>query len=364
MEASHLDEQTFVFTWLSYKMEFNSKEEFIECLSVCTGIDDGVFEYYMDKYYDIHICQPRFPRIISPSLKDLYVYGEDIEVTVDRVIRLSNNGYFSFVHPELQFISARIMIFWSQNHDSNNVDLLCKFIICLQILGSPKNHPFMQTISEIQQDNISTDYRWIILSLKCNLRLEKIGLMIPNVNEVNEAYTDIAVIKQIRNIYGDIDVDIAGNYLTSQQIRPLIYYSKFNDGLHEDSFWFGNVLLNPPYTTTTGKRDILSWINRALTEFKKVTSRITNLFIIVYIPNNQFPAWRVLLKDNPDACKVYTLRRKATNPYMMNGYYYSGLSKMCFDLIDKYTYELFHYSKNNPVVLQERFITKELILKN
>ena len=172
------------------------------------------------------------------------------------------------------------------------------------------------------------------------VKLHKIGVRLPDVTESNEAYTDIRVINHIRNVFGQIDVDVAGNYLTAQQIQPVVYYSKFVDGLNEGSFWFGNVLVNPPYKSPEKKNDILTWIKKALCEWKKVRSVVSNLFIIVYVPSDHHVEWReILIYDSKlnymdeNKCYMYTLKRSSSVPFPMNGYYYSSKHFFCSNYI-------------------------------
>lgn len=63
----------------------------------------------------------------------------------------------------------------------------------------------------------------------------------------NEWYTPAQYIEAAREVMGVIDLDPASNDFANETVKAEKYYSEEDDGLAQE--WFGNIWLNPPYST-------------------------------------------------------------------------------------------------------------------
>ena len=61
-----------------------------------------------------------------------------------------------------------------------------------------------------------------------------------------EWYTPPAVIKAVRDVLGEIDLDPASSRIANEIVGAKKFFTRDDDGLKQD--WFGNVFLNPPYS--------------------------------------------------------------------------------------------------------------------
>lgn len=77
-----------------------------------------------------------------------------------------------------------------------------------------------------------------------------------------EKYTDAA-----RKVMGSIDLDPASCWFANNKyVKAERYFSRKDDGLTK--FWFGNVWLNPPYSTTRGKSSQMIWTDYLVEQYK------------------------------------------------------------------------------------------------
>lgn len=71
------------------------------------------------------------------------------------------------------------------------------------------------------------------------------GVLVGKFTGDPEGYTPKEYIEAAREVMGSIDLDPASNEYAQQTVKAKVYYTKADDGLHQD--WSGNVFLNPPY---------------------------------------------------------------------------------------------------------------------
>lgn len=63
----------------------------------------------------------------------------------------------------------------------------------------------------------------------------------------NEWYTPADYVELARKVMGSIDLDPASTEKANEVVQATTYYNESNDGLQHE--WFGNVWLNPPYSS-------------------------------------------------------------------------------------------------------------------
>lgn len=75
----------------------------------------------------------------------------------------------------------------------------------------------------------------------------------------DEWYTPAEYVEAARRTFdGIIELDPASCELAQTVVQAVSYYTRFENGLDDDSNWFGTVWLNPPYS------DPAPWINKAV----------------------------------------------------------------------------------------------------
>lgn len=110
----------------------------------------------------------------------------------------------------------------------------------------------------------------------------------------NEWYTPAEYIEAARRVMGSIDLDPASNDYANKTVKATTYYTQDTNGL--DKEWFGNVWLNPPYSTTL---------------IKEFVEKLTNSNInqaVVLVNNATDTAWFKMLVEKA-AAVVFTSGR-------------------------------------------------------
>lgn len=69
-----------------------------------------------------------------------------------------------------------------------------------------------------------------------------------NNSKDDEWYTPSQYIESARSVMGSIDLDPASNDFANETVKATTYYTEADNGLKKE--WFGNVWLNPPYSTS------------------------------------------------------------------------------------------------------------------
>lgn len=70
---------------------------------------------------------------------------------------------------------------------------------------------------------------------------------VTNNSKDDEWYTPAKYIEAAREVLGNIDLDPASNDFANETVKASVYYTEEMDGLEQE--WFGNIWMNPPYST-------------------------------------------------------------------------------------------------------------------
>ena len=122
-------------------------------------------------------------------------------------------------------------------------------------------------------------------------------------------------------------------------IRPLLYYSKYVDGLETNSLWFGNILCNPPYSSEKNEKIIPLWLKRIHLELT-TNDRIKNIYLILYNSRKHSRWYENIIADSQRKlqdklrCTIYMIKDFRRFPQYFNGYFLSEIG----------TFYLYHYS--------------------
>lgn len=110
----------------------------------------------------------------------------------------------------------------------------------------------------------------------------------------NEWYTPAEYIEAARKVMGSIDLDPASNEYANKTVKASTFYTEETNGLNKE--WFGNIWMNPPYSTALIK------------EFAEKLSNSTFEQAIVLVNNATDTAWFKLLIQQAKAV-VFTTGR-------------------------------------------------------
>lgn len=72
-----------------------------------------------------------------------------------------------------------------------------------------------------------------------------------NSRDDNEWYTPVEYLESARRVLGTINLDPASNDFANERVQAEMYYTEDDDGLNQD--WYGNIWLNPPYSSDSVK---------------------------------------------------------------------------------------------------------------
>lgn len=117
-----------------------------------------------------------------------------------------------------------------------------------------------------------------------------------NNSKDDEWYTPEQYIEAARLVMGSIDLDPASNEFANEVVQAKTYFDEETDGLMQE--WFGNIWLNPPYSTAL---------------VKDFTEKLTNSEFeqaIVLVNNATETAWFRKMIDNASAVVFTTGRIK------------------------------------------------------
>jgi phage N-6-adenine-methyltransferase len=119
---------------------------------------------------------------------------------------------------------------------------------------------------------------------------------VTNNSKDDEWYTPEQYIEAARLVMGSIDLDPASNEFANEVVQAETYFDEETDGLMQE--WFGNIWLNPPYSTAL---------------VKDFTEKLTNSEFeqaIVLVNNATETAWFRKMIDSASAVVFTTGRIK------------------------------------------------------
>ena len=74
---------------------------------------------------------------------------------------------------------------------------------------------------------------------------------VANNSEDNEWYTPVEYLESARAVLGTINLDPASNDFANERVQAEMYYTEGDNGLNQE--WYGNIWLNPPYSSDSVK---------------------------------------------------------------------------------------------------------------
>lgn len=115
----------------------------------------------------------------------------------------------------------------------------------LETLAKPENRPVIERVkAKARENNELVTQTQILKEIK--------KPHVTNNSTDNEWYTPERYIELARQVMGSIDLDPASNDFANKTVKASRYYTEEDDGLEQE--WFGNIWMNPPYSTTLLQR--------------------------------------------------------------------------------------------------------------
>ena len=87
---------------------------------------------------------------------------------------------------------------------------------------------------------------------------------VANNSEDNEWYTPVEYLESARAVLGTINLDPASNDFANKRVQAEMYYTEDDNGLNQE--WYGNIWLNPPYSSDSVKPFAEKLVNSSFNE--------------------------------------------------------------------------------------------------
>lgn len=87
---------------------------------------------------------------------------------------------------------------------------------------------------------------------------------VANNSEDNEWYTPVEYLESARAVLGTINLDPASNDFANERVQAEMYYTEDDNGLNQE--WYGNIWLNPPYSSDSVKPFVEKLVNSSFDE--------------------------------------------------------------------------------------------------
>ena len=222
-----------------------------------------------------------------------------LEKVCTRCIFLSDYGNLCVNFPEFQFMAYHIIRFFFLESE---MDVRSTFIYKV-FSGNDKRFIMDKCVALLcKRESISILELILIFDLPLHAKFNPSLLSIAKSSDYlkQEAYIAPIPIAYIRNIFGDITLDVASSVIAQDNIKAMCYCSK--DFSPFSIEWIGNVWVNPPYSTSDGI-GILEFVKKAISEILSTgrTTPVNNIFIFLPHETSSFskdPAEYILmLKD-------------------------------------------------------------------
>lgn len=238
----------------------------------------------------------------------------DLTARIQYILRISNYGRYQIntldYHSHLGLIMEKI---WNKEAQSTGIFLL-QVALIIRILGCSRTHSYVQVLVETARNRMSAslEYDFLMILCTCELVLEPLQYKL-NPPGAYESYTPIWMISIVKRFCGDFHTDASGNYWTQKHINSVLMYNKSYTGLHPTAYWYGNVWVNPPYTSEDDDKrvQILPWVEKAISEWTRVQKDAQSRFnIFMFLPLKPVVKWFKKLEEaeKQGLCVLYEVK--------------------------------------------------------
>ena len=106
-----------------------------------------------------------------------------------------------------------------------------------------------------------------------------------------EWYTPDDIMRRVRDVLGEIDLDPASNETANKVVRATTIYTEKTDGLDKSNPWFGKVFCNPPFSHPTCR----FFSERMVDEYK--SGNIDEAILLIQA-NSDLAYWHDLIRSS------------------------------------------------------------------
>ena len=194
-------------------------------------------------------------------------------------LNISQFGRFHVNFPEFQSVVYYLLFSIFEDNLFDGRIMIIYRIFCGNDIPYDINSCKSFTVSSKFMDifNLSSVFKLPLHKLKGEC-VEKIAGLSSFLKQ--ESYIPSRPLSYIQRLFGYITLDVASSSVAQETVKASCYFSKQVQGLNFE--WFGNVWVNPPYTTEQGI-GILDFVKKSIHEVEKVQrlKPLQNIFIFL-----------------------------------------------------------------------------------